>query len=99
MFEFARGDYFMWLSDDDEITPGYIRRCVEELEADPGLVGGAGAGATTAKASTWSSSVRSTSRVPGLAVRVLRFYSQVTLNGALSSVWRRHELLGIPFAR
>ncbi len=30
--ESARGQYFMWLSDDDWITPNYVRRCVGELE-------------------------------------------------------------------
>jgi len=30
--ENACGHYFMWLSDDDWITPNYVRRCVEELE-------------------------------------------------------------------
>jgi glycosyltransferase involved in cell wall biosynthesis len=38
----ARGDYFMWLGDDDTIDPTYVRRCVETLEAAPraALVGG-----------------------------------------------------------
>ncbi len=30
----ARGKYFMWLADDDWITPNYIRRCVEVLERE-----------------------------------------------------------------
>ena len=97
VFELARGDYFMWLSDDDEITPGYIRRCVEELEADPGLVGVGGRGRYHREGEhvVLERAINLTSPRP--SARVLRFYSQVTLNGALSSVWRRHELLGIPF--
>lgn len=31
----ARGDYFMWLGDDDRIDAGYVRRCLEVLQADP----------------------------------------------------------------
>jgi glycosyltransferase involved in cell wall biosynthesis len=29
----ARGDYFMWLADDDRVSRGYVRRCVETLSA------------------------------------------------------------------
>ena len=28
----ARGQYFMWLADDDWITPNYVRRCAEALD-------------------------------------------------------------------
>jgi len=39
----ARGELFMWLSDDDWIDPGYVRVCVGTLLGSPGhaLVGGA----------------------------------------------------------
>ncbi|MEX2526801.1 MAG: glycosyltransferase family 2 protein [Gemmatimonadota bacterium] len=38
----AGGDYFMWLPDDDWLSPGYIAACLSALEADAGLalVGG-----------------------------------------------------------
>ena len=38
----ARGEYFMWLSDDDVIAPDYVSECVVVLEAEPDvdLVGG-----------------------------------------------------------
>ncbi|MDF3031244.1 MAG: hypothetical protein K0R03_1802 [Moraxellaceae bacterium] len=41
----ARGKYFMWLGDDDRLDARYIERCVQVLEADPGLVMAAGLGA------------------------------------------------------
>ena len=44
VFELSRGEYFMWLSDDDELEPGYVRHCLEALEADPQLVGVCGRG-------------------------------------------------------
>lgn len=34
----ARGAYFKWQSGDDVILPGYVARCVEVLDADPGVV-------------------------------------------------------------
>lgn len=34
LLEQAQGSYFMWLADDDEITPGYISYLVEMLDCD-----------------------------------------------------------------
>lgn len=34
----ARGEYFMWAADDDRFAPDYLDRCVEVLDADPGIV-------------------------------------------------------------
>lgn len=31
----ARGEYFMWLADDDWIEPNYVSECVKAIEADP----------------------------------------------------------------
>lgn len=33
----ARGRYFRWHAHDDECRPGFLRACVEVLEADPGV--------------------------------------------------------------
>jgi glycosyltransferase involved in cell wall biosynthesis len=33
----ARGRYFMWAPADDRFAPDYVERCVEVLEADPGI--------------------------------------------------------------
>ena len=38
----ASGRYFMWLADDDEISPNYVSSLVEVLEDDPGAVSAAG---------------------------------------------------------
>ena len=37
-FALATGRYFKWASYDDELEPGFIRACVEALEADPSAV-------------------------------------------------------------
>lgn len=37
-FELARGEYFRWHSDDDLLAPTFLERCVEVLDADPGVV-------------------------------------------------------------
>lgn len=36
--DLARGEYFCWLAHDDWWGPGYLTRCVAELEAHPGSV-------------------------------------------------------------
>jgi glycosyltransferase involved in cell wall biosynthesis len=36
--ELARGEYFMWAPADDRFAPSYVRRCVEVLDGDPGVV-------------------------------------------------------------
>ncbi|HEX7447203.1 MAG TPA: glycosyltransferase family 2 protein [Pirellulales bacterium] len=37
-FRLARGEYFKWAAHDDLCAPTFIERCVERLDADPGLV-------------------------------------------------------------
>jgi glycosyltransferase involved in cell wall biosynthesis len=34
----ARGDFFMWLADDDWITPGYLRTCLHKLITESHIV-------------------------------------------------------------
>jgi glycosyltransferase involved in cell wall biosynthesis len=38
VLELARAPLFKWMAHDDRCAPEFLRRCVEELDADPGLV-------------------------------------------------------------
>jgi glycosyltransferase involved in cell wall biosynthesis len=38
-FRLARGRHFRWIGCDDVVAPGYARRCLEALEAQPDAVG------------------------------------------------------------
>ncbi len=38
LLDLARGDYFMWLGDDDWLDENYVSECVRALECDPSLV-------------------------------------------------------------
>lgn len=38
VFRAARGKYFKWASSNDWCAPEFLQRCVEQLEADPGIV-------------------------------------------------------------
>jgi glycosyltransferase involved in cell wall biosynthesis len=37
-FHLARGEYFKWAAHDDRFEPSFLRRCVEVLDARPGVV-------------------------------------------------------------
>jgi glycosyltransferase involved in cell wall biosynthesis len=97
VLEAATGTYFMWLSDDDWLDPGYARRCLDELLAAPGrrLVCGQAryyaGGAHVAD----ERPIDLTSHHPG--ARVIAYYARVNMNGPLFGVCRRADLLEIPF--
>jgi glycosyltransferase involved in cell wall biosynthesis len=38
LVDLARGRYFKWAAHDDLYAPAFVRRCLEVLEADPGVV-------------------------------------------------------------
>ena len=38
LVDLARGEYFKWASHDDLLGPKYLERCVQFLDADPGVV-------------------------------------------------------------
>ncbi len=90
--EAADGEYFMWLSDDDWLDPGYVSRCLAELRGDPSLLGVCGRGHyyRDGRMVTVERPMNLLSRRP--AARVLRYFGQVSLNGVLYSVMRREDV-------
>jgi glycosyltransferase involved in cell wall biosynthesis len=38
VLELAQSPYFKWMAHDDRCAPEFLRRCLEELDGDPGLV-------------------------------------------------------------
>jgi cellulose synthase/poly-beta-1,6-N-acetylglucosamine synthase-like glycosyltransferase len=97
LLEAARGEYFMWLADDDWIDPGYVERCLAELRADPGagLVCGVARYYRDGRQIAVERPTELRSARPGL--RVARYFMRVTMNGALFGVARREELAAIGF--
>ena len=93
----ARGEYFMWLSDDDELEPTYVQRCLETLRSDRRLVGVCGRGRyhRPGESAHLERAMNLVSSRSG--ARVLRYFAQVTLNGALYSVFSRAALREVPF--
>jgi glycosyltransferase involved in cell wall biosynthesis len=96
VFEAGGGPYFMWLSDDDWLDPDYVRRCLEVLRADTALVLVAG------RARYEDHELFALERPTALshrsaAGRVVRYFAQVDLNGALYGIARRADLELTPF--
>lgn len=96
VLDHATSPFFMWLADDDWIDPGYVARCVRELLERPDhlLIGGQGVYYRNGRRAFSERPMTVRSRSP--AVRVLRYYSTVTLNGVYYGVGRREELARLP---
>lgn len=94
----ARGEYFMWLADDDWLDPEYVHRCLTVLRADAAvrLVCGLARYYRRGQEVAMERPTDLVSARSGL--RVLRFFTGVTMNGGLFGVARRRDLLDIGFA-
>lgn len=96
--ENAQGYYFMWLSDDDWITPNYVRRCAEELEEGRhGIVAGQ---------DYWNIGDRVdaepivTAMEPDPVPRMLNYLKVVASNAAMSGLSRTDDLRAqLPISR
>lgn len=97
LLQAARGEYFMWLADDDWIEPFYVERCLAALRADPGagLVCGLARYYHDGRQTAVERPTELRSSRPGL--RVARYFASVTMNGALFGIARRDDLAEIGF--
>lgn len=93
----ARGEYFMWLSDDDRLDPAYVSRCLAALRADGDvLVCGLARYHADGRHVIDERPTDLRSARPG--ARVLAYFARVNVNGALFGVARRADLRAIGFA-
>jgi hypothetical protein len=97
LLEAARGEYFMWLADDDWIDPGYVGSCVAALRGNPGtlLVCGLARYYRDGEYLFDERAIDLTADRAG--VRLVRYFARVSLNGALFGVARREDLLPVGF--
>jgi glycosyltransferase involved in cell wall biosynthesis len=97
VLEHARGEYFMWLSDDDWLDRAYARRCLEALRAGSGgvLVAGLARYHREGEHVVDERPTDLTSTRP--AARVARYFWRVNMNGSLFGVARREDLVATPF--
>lgn len=91
----SRGKYFMWLADDDWLSPNFLRVCVEAMEADPRLMlaGGEVRYYRNKMFLFDATPTRLTNPLPGR--RVLDYYRQVGDNGVFYGLMRLHPTRGI----
>ncbi|MGI9179355.1 MAG: glycosyltransferase family 2 protein [Longimicrobiaceae bacterium] len=92
----ARGEFFMWLADDDWIDPSYISTCTRVLLRDPASVLAAGRVG-------YYEGARQLSEEPPLLLdsdnpreRVFRYFRRVGTNGTFYGVMRRSVLASVP---
>jgi glycosyl transferase family 2 len=97
VFEMARGELFMWLSDDDWLDPGYVCACARRLAADPSLslAWGRARYFRDGEFVTQERTIDLLSESP--ARRVLSYYWLVDINGPMYGVMRRAQLARVPF--
>lgn len=91
----ARGDYFLWLSDDDRLSPEYVERCLKALLQDPNTAVAVGRARYIKDGRYFytSSATNLLDDVP--ARRVLRYFRTVSDNPGVFGVMPRSLPLGI----
>lgn len=96
-FEFARqmakGQYFMWLSDDDYLDIEYIKSCVNELERDSSLMVASGLGAyynNNGKLDHYGNVIDCESN--SSVLRILKYIWMVGENSIFYGVYRREKV-------
>jgi hypothetical protein len=89
----AKGEHFMWLSDDDWIDPDYIDRCLAAVREDDRtvLVCGLAKYYSTGRYAFAERPINLEGRRPGL--RLIRYFGRVSMNGPLFGIARRRDLL------
>jgi glycosyltransferase involved in cell wall biosynthesis len=97
VLEAARGEYFMWLSDDDRLDPGYVSRCLATLRAE-GAVLVCGLARYHAAGRDPVDERPTDLMSPRGGARVLAYFARVNVNGALFGVVRRRDLFEVGFA-
>jgi hypothetical protein len=85
----ARGEYFMWLSDDDRIDPTYVSRCLSVLRAEPGHALVAGLARYHSRGEHVTDERPTDLLAARAGARVLAFIAGVNVNGALFGLGRR----------
>jgi glycosyltransferase involved in cell wall biosynthesis len=92
----ARGEFFMWLADDDWLDPDYVSRCLSVLR-EPGTAIACGTGRYYRDGAHAVDERPIDLLDPRPGARIVRFFARVSVNGPLFGLMRRRELLPIGF--
>jgi len=93
----ARGEFFMWLSDDDWMDASYVSACLSVLLADAELGLVCGREKYYEHGEFSFESVRINLLQATGAERVESYYQQVSMNGTIYGLMRREQIASIPF--
>jgi glycosyltransferase involved in cell wall biosynthesis len=93
----SRGEFFMWLSDDDWMDESYVSQCLSVLLAQPdlGLVCGRERYYENGEFVFESTQINLLQNTG--AERVQAYYEQVSMNGTIYGLMRREQILKVPF--
>lgn len=96
VLEHARGEFFMWLSDDDWLDPSYLTRCVRGLREQPdhALICGTSRYYDGEHLALTGRAINLTQHSP--QQRVVAYYQQVDDNAMFHGVMRREQLERAP---
>lgn len=97
VLEAARGEYFMWLADDDWLDPQYVSRCLDVLTSASDAIAVCGLGRYYHDGVHLVDERPITLASSRPAARLLRYFSRVNLNGPMFGLARRGDLLSIGF--
>ncbi|HPI54264.1 MAG TPA: glycosyltransferase family 2 protein [Chitinophagaceae bacterium] len=95
----ARGDYFIWLSDDDSFQDDYIERCVEYLLQHPEYVSCAGVSTYFSKGVEVSREKRFAIENKSRLARFFNYFYHVSKNGIFYGVFQRKFLSENPIGK
>jgi glycosyltransferase involved in cell wall biosynthesis len=93
----ARGEYFMWLGDDDWLDDAYIARCAQALGENPDHSLVCGRDKYYENGEFVLESIRINLPEDSAAERVRSYYRQVTINGTFYGLMRREQITRVPF--
>jgi len=92
----ARGEFFMWLGDDDWMDPTYVSQCMSILGTDPSYSIVSGSDRYYVGGKFNRDGVRLSLEEHAREDRVVRYFRQVTMNGVFYGLMRRDALSTVP---
>lgn len=93
----SRGEFFMWLSDDDWMDDSYVSQCLSVLLAQPDLGLVCGRERYYENGKFVFESTRINLLQESGAERVRAYYEQVSMNGTIYGLMRREQIAKVPF--
>lgn len=96
VLNFSKGDFFLWLCDDDWLDPFFVEKCIDLLLTDPDtILAGGVAKYYVGEEYRYDGASTNLIHSDGL-FRMLNYYDGIVDNGIYYGVWRRKQLMQFP---